>query len=370
MMRLKSFFVGAHGDAPASESTAVRPSETRHTTTRAHRRAPLRDDGPLHQSASAISRRTALRLAVALTATVFVLKGRHANAQPTFPGNGEPPLLIDPAWLQQRLSDPEAKVRVLDCSELRTYKDEHIPGAVHAWWQDTMDPNKPVYGGVLRPAGKLPDGAFDQSPRIQLLEDLGIDDQTYVVAYDDDRGRWAAHMVWFLRFLGHNQAAMLDGGLGAWRDAGFDTESGENSPPEVDQPTVAPQEGFYLETNAFERHIALPNTVWIDVRTDSELRDDVNATLPLGRIPGARSFPWDQALADNEGRLLSPDTLSAQLAALNLTSNDTVILYARFGVEASHTWLVFKLLGLPNVTIFDGGWAGWASDPSHPIEPL
>jgi thiosulfate/3-mercaptopyruvate sulfurtransferase len=163
---------------------------------------------------------------------------------------------------------------------------------------------------------------------------------------------------------------MLDGGFGAWRDADFETESGENSPPEVDQATVAPQKGFYVETNAFERLTAIPNTVLIDVRTDSELRDDVNATLPLGRIPGARSFPWDQALADDEGRLLSTDTLSAQLAALNLTSNDAVILYARFGVEASHTWLVFKLLGLPNVTIFDGGWAGWASDPSHPIEPL
>jgi thiosulfate/3-mercaptopyruvate sulfurtransferase len=290
-----------------------------------------------------------------------------AKAQPAFPGNGDPPLLVDPAWLQ---SEAEANIRVLDCSPLRTYKDAHIPGAVHAWWQDTMDIDKSTYGSVLGPGTKQPDGSWDQAARKQLLEDLGIDDQTFVVAYDDERGRWAAHMVWFLRFLGHSQTAMLEGNLDAWRDAGFETESGTVDPPDLDPPTIAPIEGFYVETSSFERLIANPETLLVDVRTDSEVHDDLNETLPIGHIPGAISLPWTSVCADDNGRLVAADTLAAQLTNLGMSPDRPVVLYARFGAEASHTWLVLKLAAYPNVTIYDGGWAGWAADPDHLIEPL
>jgi thiosulfate/3-mercaptopyruvate sulfurtransferase len=302
-----------------------------------------------------------------LTAGFAARTQSTANAQPAFPGNGDPPLVVDPAWLQ---SQAGPTVRVLDCSPLRTYQDAHIPGAVHTWWQDTIDPNKPAYGGLLRPGGQQPDGSFDQTPRIQLLEDLGIDDQTFVVAYDDDQGRWAAHMVWFMRFLGHNRAAMLEGNLAAWRDAGGDTESRTIEPPDLDPPAITPGEGFYVETEEFERLLAESNTLLVDVRNDAELHDDLNGNLPLGRIPGATSLPWDSVCADDDGRLVGPDVLSAQLANLGITLDRQVVLYARFGVEASHTWLALKLAGFPNVTTFDGGWAGWAADPEHPLESL
>jgi thiosulfate/3-mercaptopyruvate sulfurtransferase len=313
-------------------------------------------------------RRNLLRLTAGFVAGPMAMRlGRIALAQPAFPGNGDPPLLVDPAWLQ---SEADANIRMLDCSPLRTYKDAHIPGAVHAWWQDTMDLNKPVYGGVLRPGGEQPDGTFDQAPRAQVLEDLGIDDQTFVVAYDDEQGRWAAHMVWFLRFLGHDQAAILEGNLAAWRDAGFDTETGSVEPPDLESPTIAPVEGFYVETREFERLLASAETALVDVRNDSELHDDLNGSLPLGRIPGAISLPWDSVCADDQGRLVAPNMLSVQLADLGITPDRQVVLYGRFGVEASHSWLVLKLAGYPNVTTFDGGWASWAADPDHQIEPL
>ncbi len=147
-----------------------------------------------------LSRRKSLALALAGIATLR-LPGGSTLALPAFPGNGDPPLLVDPAWLQQELAALDARVRILDSSPLRTYQDAHIPGAVHAWWQDTMDQNKEVYGSVIRPGGEQPDGTFDQSPRTQILKDLGIDDQTFVVAYDNDKGRWAAHLVWSCDFL-------------------------------------------------------------------------------------------------------------------------------------------------------------------------
>jgi thiosulfate/3-mercaptopyruvate sulfurtransferase len=320
-----------------------------------------------------LTRRTTLKTALGLAiAGIARIRpgGSTAMALPSFPGNGDPPYLVDPAWLQQALAAPNARIRILDSSSLRTYKNHHVPGAVHAWWQDTMDQNKKVYGSVIRPGGEQPDGTFDQSPRIQILEDLGIDDQTFVVAYDDDRGRWAAHWVWFLRFLGHDQAAVLEGGLEAWRDAGFDVDSGDVDPPGVETPTIAPKDGYYVETRQFEQLLTITGTALVDVRTESEAKDDVNGSLPLGRIPNSLSFPWTDALADNSGRLLSADELAARISALGITSDNTVVLYARFGVEAAHTWLVLKLLGFSNVTIYDWGWAYWASDSANAIVPL
>ncbi len=108
----------------------------------------------------------------------------------------------------------------------------------------------------------------------------------------------------------------------------------------------------------------------VDVRTESEAKDDVNGSLPIGRIPGAVSFPWTDALADDQGHLLPADAISAKLSALGITPDRTIVLYARFGVETAHTWLVLKLLGFPNVTIYDWGWAFWASDPNNAIVPL
>jgi thiosulfate/3-mercaptopyruvate sulfurtransferase len=233
-----------------------------------------------------------------------------------------------------------------------------------------MDQNKAVYGAVIRPGGEQPDGTFDQSPRLQILADLGIDDQTFVVAYDDEKGRWAAHLVWFLRFLGHDQAAVLEGGLDAWKAAGFDVEGGEVDPPGMAPPPISPRDGYYVETKQFEALLNTPGTALVDVRTKSEAKDDVNGTLPIGRIPGAISFPWTEALADDQGHLLSANEISSKLTALGITPDKNVVIYARFGVEAAHTWLVLKLLNYPNVTIYDWGWAYWASDSDNPIAPL
>src|SRR5262249_8695193 len=151
---------------------------------------------------------------------------------------------------------------------------------VHGWWQDTMEVNDPVYGTLLRP-----DNFTDQTRRLHLLEDLGIDDEIHVIAYDDDRGRWAARMVWFLRFLGHDRVSALDGGLAGWRGNGGATEGGENKPPDNPVPTITPRQGYYIGDKDLSEWRADPRTVLLDVRTDEEARDDVNNSLPIGRIP-------------------------------------------------------------------------------------
>ncbi|MGH2558903.1 MAG: sulfurtransferase [Thermomicrobiales bacterium] len=283
-----------------------------------------------------------------------------------FAGNGDPPLIVDVPWLEAAQSRTGNQSLVLDLSPLRTYRRAHLPGAVHAWWQDTMELDQPqdIYGTLLD---------FDhgtQADRIDLLEDLGIGDDTEVIAYDDDRNRWAARMVWFLRFLGHDRASVLDGGLAAWHGHGRETHDGEIDPPDTEPPTVNPREGYYYGTTELQEQLARPETALVDIRTDDEARDTDNDRLPLGRIPGAIPIPWTSTLRDNVGRLKNPADLERLYRDHDVTPDRPIVVYARYGVEAAHGWWVLKLLNYPNVVVYDRGWAGWSTTSDLPIDPL
>ncbi|MGI8475733.1 MAG: sulfurtransferase [Thermomicrobiales bacterium] len=280
-----------------------------------------------------------------------------------YPGNGgDTPLLVDAAWLSRRIASDGADLAILDLSPLRTYRAGHVPGAIHAWWQDTMELNNVVYGVILSP--------HDPAVRENLLKDLGIGPQTMVVAYDNDRGRWAARMVWFLRFLGHERTGALDGGLAAWRGSGGSTDRDAHTGATRTAAAPNPTKGLYLNTEQLRTALAVPGSVLVDVRTPDEARDTVGETLPSGRIPGSVSVPWTSSLRDGSGRLESADELLRLFAAAGVTPGRSVILYARFGVETDQTWLVLKLLGFADVAIYDRGWAGWTTTPDLPVEPL
>lgn len=288
-----------------------------------------------------------------------------ATSLPNYPNlsPGDVPLLVDAVWLGANLQRED--LLVLDLSELSRYRQGHIPGAVHAWWQDTMHVHDPVYGTVLQPIDFT-----DQRLRIEFLQALGITSDITVVAYDDDRGRWAARLVWFLRFLGHDRVSALEGGLAAWSESDAGIEHRENDPVARSQPTVQPRTGYYLGDLELAEWQIDPRTLLVDVRTDEEVRDDVNGTLPIGRIPGAVPLPWTTFLLDDAGRLRPADEIAALLNSAGIERNRRIVLYARFGVETAHTWLVLSLIGFPEFVIYDRGWAGWVANPDNPIAPI
>jgi thiosulfate/3-mercaptopyruvate sulfurtransferase len=299
-----------------------------------------------------LNRREVLLGAALLGATA----SRTTSGQET-----ETPYLVDATWL----SSATGAIYLLDLSELRTYRNQHIPGAVHGWWQDTMERDDPLYGTVLQPVNST-----DQVKRLKLLESLGIADEQHIVAYDDDRGRWAAHFVWFLRFLGHDRASVLDGGLDAWTGNGGSTESGENDPPSSPVPAIAPRTGYYLNTAELIEQRNDPTTLVVDVRTDDEAADTINDSVPTGRIPGSILFPWTTALQESTSLMKSPADLGAAFAAAGLSPDRPVVVYARFGVEAAHTWLALEIAGYPNAVIYDRGWVGWVTESGLPYDPL
>lgn len=284
-----------------------------------------------------------------------------------FPGNdgdGGNPLLVDPAWLERRMDAGVTPPLILDVSNRRTYGQGHIPGAVHAYWQDTMDPYYPVYGVVLSDRNVA--GA-----RLYLFTRWGIGPETDVVVYGEDANRYAAHVVWFLRYLGHPRASLLNGGLAAWRGTGGEVSRQSESPL---QPTTIispqPQTGVIIGTRELSERLDDPALLIVDIRPPGELDDTLNESLPTGRIPGAVSLPWTELPRDQSGRLHSPEELRQVLQSAGVTPDNEIVLYGFFGVETGIAWLALELLDYPSVRIYDQAWAEWASKPELPVEPL
>jgi thiosulfate/3-mercaptopyruvate sulfurtransferase len=223
-----------------------------------------------------------------------------------------------------------------------------------------MEWNNPVYGTTLSTGGT--------PARRQVLQDLGIDDGTMVVAYDNSANRWAARMVWYLRWLNHDGAALFDGGLDAWRAASGPVQSGSNSPAKRGLPHLSAHSSTMLDTPRLQARLKAGDIQLVDVRTPDEMKDDANGASKLGRIPTSISLPWTDLNAN--GRLKSQADLRRALDAAGISPAKPVVLYARYGVEADFPWVVLKWLGYSDVAVYDEGFVGWQTNSSRQVEPL
>ncbi|MBA2278476.1 MAG: sulfurtransferase [Chloroflexia bacterium] len=282
-----------------------------------------------------------------------------------FPGNGSNPLLVDAAWLAERLTQPDGSENlvVLDLSDPRRYEAEHVPGAIHGWWQDTMSADAHVYGRRIQ----RPGGPFGYQ---ELFRSLGVDSGSTVVVYDDDANRYAARLVWLLRFSGIERAMVLDGGLAAWKGAGQPVSDNPAQAPDAATVEATPRDEWVITTTELQERTDDPALLLLDTRSPAEATDDLNGTIRVGMIPGAVRIPWNETVRDASGLLRPPDELAARLRAAGVTPEKEVVVYGRFGVESGQPWLVLTLLGYDKVRVYDEGWASWAAIERLPVEPL
>ena len=235
-----------------------------------------------------------------------------------------------------------------------TYLQAHIPSALHA--ELDTDLSAPCTG--LNGRHPLP------SPEdlASVFSRWGIDDRVHVVAYDAGVDFFAARLWWSLRYLGHRQVQVLDGGYAAWQSASLPTSAGEESrPARRFVPHVRPdlmvgaarvlQAGRLLDARAPERY-----------RGEVEPLDRV-----AGHIPGARSYEWRRSFGA-DGRLLPARALRAQLeGALAGTAPGEAVVYCGSGVSASHVLLAMAVAGLEGARLYPGSWSEWCADPTRPV---
>jgi thiosulfate/3-mercaptopyruvate sulfurtransferase len=310
-----------------------------------------------------LNRRKAIGLGIAAAASVLGYRGVGAQGTPepdipAFPGNVDPPLLVSPEWLQQTIDSGETQLVILDLGEWSDYRDGHIPGAIHSYWQETIERDSLVYGTVL---GNPP----HQAERQAWLRRYGIGPDTHVIAYDHGDGRRAARVLWLLRFFGHESSSVLDGGINSWKSANLPISTDGSDPQALSQdPVVEPQDNFFVDTRKLKIAMRDENTVLLDIRSDDERHDTIDGQYPLGLIQDSIWTPWTDYIADDHGRFIDPAEAQAKLTAAGVTPDRRVILYGRFGTDPDQMWLLLRLLGYPSVETYDWGWVSWGTDGS------
>jgi thiosulfate/3-mercaptopyruvate sulfurtransferase len=231
------------------------------------------------------------------------------------------------------------------------YDAGHIPGAAYVDL-DTALASPPG------PRGRhpLPDVAvFEEAMRA-----AGVSDARPVVVYDDWAGRAAARCWWLLRWAGHRDVRVLDGGWSAWVAADHERSQGKESPERGDF-TADPGQ---LPVLAPEGVLPLAQTgVLVDARDPQRFRGEVEPVDPVaGHIPGAVNVPTGANLGA-DGRFLPPAALRELYAPAR---GQEVAAYCGSGVTAAHDVLAMAIIGI-DATLYPGSWSEWVADPDRPV---
>lgn len=275
--------------------------------------------------------------------------------------------LISAADLAARLG--AADVRVFDVRHDLTnhaagreaYAAGHIPGARY------LDHETELAAARTGKNGRHP--LPDRAQFGALMAAHGVTPQTLVVAYDASGGMYAAHLWWMLRWLGHGQVAVLDGGWQAWVAAGLPTTTEPAPAVQPGAPVVpgAPLAGS-VDAKAVLDNIAQPAFTVIDARAANRYRGEVEPMDPVaGHIPGALNRPNGQNL-QADGHFKDAGQLREEFTAL-LAGRDpkTIVHQCGSGITACHNLLSMEIAGLAGSRLYPGSWSEWCSDPSRPV---
>lgn len=261
--------------------------------------------------------------------------------------------LISSADLAANLSNPDWVVVdcrfALDNPSLgrRAYEQLHIPGAVYAHLDEDL--SSPIVPGKT---GRHPLPAIEKLAA--TLSAWGIDSGVQVVAYDDKTGGMAARLWWLLQWLGHENAAVLDGGWARWQSERRPTTT-EVEPRAPRTFTAQPRADYTAEADVVLVMLRQPEYVIVDARAPERYRGDVEPIDPVaGHIPSAISAPFLENL-NADGTFLSPEALRQRfMALLGDTPSDQVVCYCGSGVTAAHNVLAIKHAGLGDVRLYPG----------------
>jgi len=274
-------------------------------------------------------------------------------------------ILIDPQTLYDHLNDPNWVV--VDCrfsladpeAGRRAYRQGHIPGARYAHLDEDLAGLRTLVSG----RHPLPDPARLTG----TLGVWGIHNATQVVAYDDAGGTIAARLWWLLRWLGHRQCAVLDGGLPAWRRQGLPLSTA------IPKPLPAlfierHNDALWVDSAYVLGHLDRDAGLLLDARAAARYRGETEPLDPVaGHVPTAVSLPLEGNLTA-EGCFLEPDALQERFTAvIGGRGPASVVHMCGSGVTACHNLLAMEVAGLSGSRLYPGSWSEWIRDPARPV---
>jgi len=297
--------------------------------------------------------------------------------------------IVSTEWLANHLDNPD--VRIIDVrwkfreengkgvgyDDHEGYQEAHIPGAIFARMVgDLSDPDHPI-----------PDMMVQAEAFATVMGNLGVDNDTHIVVYDDSGIPLAAARLWWaLSYFGHDRVQVLDGGLLQWKleNRPISQETVEFLPTTF-EPKVRPE--WIAKKSDVMEALDDPRTVIVDCLPNELYRGDGEHTWGnrIGHVPGAVNVPavanLDPVLAHTtmaeraellkmrgSFKLGTKDMLAEHYAENGIEPGGHAITYCGRGIAASCGLLALKYIGIDNSRLYDGSWAEWSSDEDMPIE--
>jgi thiosulfate/3-mercaptopyruvate sulfurtransferase len=248
------------------------------------------------------------------------------------------------------------------------YLNEHIPNAFHLDMETNLStPNQQSTSKQLH-GGRHP--LPDPETFIQKMQHCGVNHNSLVIAYDDNRLAGSARLWWLLKLYVHSRIKILDGGISAWKASGFLTTQ---ETPETNSGII--KGNFSGDINSeliVDRHwvrqfIGDKETTLIDSREAPRYLGLEEPIDPIaGHIPGAINSPWQ--LVTDEGGFVKPHD-QQKLIWQSLPISESPVVYCGSGVTACVNLLSLSLSGIDNARLYAGSWSDWCSYPANPVEP-
>jgi len=269
--------------------------------------------------------------------------------------------LVSTEWLAEALGAPD--LMVFDATKylpnepfdgLTKYREAHIPGARFFDIDVVADPDT-----------NLPHMAPTAARFARLMGEMGINNATRVIFYDQKGLQSSARGWWLMKLFGHKKAAVLDGGLPKWLAEGRAAESGDAKPAATSSYTPDFRADLVKGIGDVKRIIAQGNALILDARTKGRFdgtAPEPRPGLPSGHMPGAKSVPFNELL-NADFTMKDTAALRARFAAAGADGSKPIVTSCGTGVTACILALGLKQAGLGDAAIYDGSWTEWAGRP-------
>ena len=273
-----------------------------------------------------------------------------------------PESIVETEWVYEHLDDPSVRLVEVDV-DTNVFDHGHISGAVGWNWQSQLQQ------GMVR-------DLIDKEGMQKLLSDSGISNSTTVILYGDNNNWFACWAFWQLKYYGHQDVRIMNGGRIKWELEGKPFVETKTEVDAVPYSAKYPDESLRAYRDQVLKALSESAISLVDVRSPDEYSGLLFApeNVPqegsqrAGHIPGAKNIPWAQA-TDSDGTFKSYAELLELYKENGITGEGNTVTYCRIGERSSHTWFVLtQLLGYSNVSNYDGSWTEWGSIVGAPIE--